>query len=170
MIISLIAGVSKNGVIGVNHELPWRLPDDLKYFKEVTSGHAVIMGRKNYESIPEKFRPLPNRLNIILTRQSDFQAADCKIAHQVKEALTLAAGAGKEEIFIIGGAEIYREFLPMASRLYLTEINATITGDTFFPDYTKADWQLINRIHHPSDEKHQFSFDFSLYHKRNSQT
>ena len=116
-------------------DLPWRLPDDLKYFKQITSGHAVIMGRKNFESIPEKFRPLPDRLNIILTRQTNFQAPGCKVAHDLKHTQDFAAAHGKEEIFIIGGAEIYQAFLPLASKLYLTEILAEISGDTFFPEF-----------------------------------
>ena len=170
MKISLIAGVSENHVIGNNNDLPRRLPDDLKYFKQITSGHAVIMGRKNFESIPEKFRPLPDRLNIIMTRQTDFQAPGCKVAHDLKHALNFAAAHGKEEIFIIGGAEIYQAFLPLASKLYLTEILAEISGDTFFPEFSKVEWEELSRMHHPADERHNYSFDFVTYQKRNAST
>jgi dihydrofolate reductase len=170
MIISLIAGLSENRVIGNNNDLPWRLPDDLKYFKKITTGHAVIMGRKNFESIPEKFRPLPDRLNIVVTRQVNFTAPGCKVAHDLKTAIAYAAEAGQEEIFIIGGAEIYQAFLPQASRLYLTEIKAIIPGDTFFPNYPTGEWTELERTHHPADEKHPYAFDFVIYQKKQNPT
>lgn len=133
MIVSLIAALSENRVIGKNNDLPWRLPDDMKYFMETTSGHYVIMGRKNYQSLPEKFRPLPNRTNIVITRSSDFSAPGCQVVHTLADALEIARKANQKEIFIIGGAEIYALSLPHAHRLYLTEIKAEVAGDTYFP-------------------------------------
>src|SRR6266446_5198864 len=126
MIISLIAALSSNRVIGKNNDLPWRLPDDMKYFMETTKGHHVIMGRKNYESIPEKFRPLPGRVNLVLTKQAGFSARGCRVVHSLEEGFSTAHLANEKELFIIGGAEVYRLALPLATKLYLTEINAEI--------------------------------------------
>jgi dihydrofolate reductase len=165
MIISLIAAVSRNNVIGRNNDLPWSLPDDMKYFMQTTKGHVVIMGRKNYESIPEKFRPLPNRENFIVTRQKNYQAP-CRVVHSVEEVIDWSRNNHQEEIFIIGGSEIYRIGLPFATRLYLTEIDATVEGDTFFPSWDKNSWKELSRIHHPSDERHAFSFDFVVYEEK----
>jgi len=109
MTISLIAALTRNRVIGKNNDLPWHLPDDMKYFMQTTKEHPVIMGRKNYDSIPEKFRPLPNRTNIVVTRQRDFVAPGCKVVHSLEEALDEATNITTDEIFIIGGAEIYRQ-------------------------------------------------------------
>ncbi len=167
MIISLIAALSKNRVIGKNNDLPWHLPDDMKYFMQTTKGHHVIMGRKNYDSIPEKFRPLPNRTNIIVTRQKGFRAANCTIAHSVEEGIELANKNHEQEAFVIGGAEIYTLGFPKAQRLYLTEIDAIIDGDTRFPEFNKQDWSEKSRIHHSADERHKFAFDFVVY-ERNS--
>ena len=145
MIISLIAALSKNRVIGKNNDLPWHLPDDMKYFMQTTKGHHVILGRKNYDSLPKKFRPLPNRTNIVVTHQKDFI---------------------EQEAFIIGGAEIYNLALPLSQRLYLTEIDAVIDGDTFFPEFKKEDWNEISRVHHPADERHLYTFDFVIYQRK----
>src|SRR6185436_19268746 len=122
MIISLIAAMSKNRVIGKNNSLPWHLPDDMKYFMQTTKGHYVIMGRRNFDSIPEKFRPLPNRTNVIVTRQENYVAPGCSVVHGIDEALKLAREAREVEAFVIGGADIYRLAWPFANRLYLTEI------------------------------------------------
>ncbi len=128
MIISLIAAMSENRVIGRHNTIPWRLPDDLKRFREITLGHPVIMGRKTFESIG---RPLPGRKNIIVTRNTDYHPEDCIVAHNLREALEECADS--EEVFICGGGEIFREMLPMAERIYLTVIHEEIEGDTFFP-------------------------------------
>lgn len=163
MQVSLIAAVSENGVIGRQNTLPWHLPDDMKYFMRTTSGHPVIMGRKNFDSIPEKFRPLPNRTNIVITRQPDFRAPGCEVVHSPEKALETAAISKPIEVFIIGGSEIYKSFMERADKLYLTEIKATIEGDTFFPEFEKKNWKEINRIHHGIDERHQFEFNFVEY-------
>jgi dihydrofolate reductase len=165
MIISLIAAVSKNKVIGKNNDLPWHLPDDMKYFMQTTKTHHVIMGRKNYESIPEKFRPLPNRSNIVVTRQADYQAPDCIIVHSLEESLQVAESSQEPEVFIIGGAEIYKQGFPLTQRLYLTEIYADIEGDTYFPAFDPKEWKEVSRIHHGTDERHLYEFDFVVYEK-----
>src|SRR5690606_5688943 len=117
MIVSLIAALSRNNVIGKDNDLPWNLPDDMKYFMQTTKGHHCIMGRKNYESIPEKFRPLPNRTNIVVTRQEKFQAPGCIIVHSIDEGLAIARTNKETETFIIGGAEIYKTSLAVADLL-----------------------------------------------------
>ena len=163
MIISLIAALSKNRVIGKNNDLPWHLPDDMKYFMQTTKGHHVIMGRKNYDSIPEKFRPLPNRTNIVVTHQKNFKADNCTIVHSVEEGIELAKKNKEQEAFIIGGAEIYKLGFPISQRLYLTEIDAVIEGDTFFPEFKRQNWEETSRVHHQADARHAYSFDFVVY-------
>jgi dihydrofolate reductase len=165
MIISLIAAVSQNKVIGKNNDLPWHLPDDMKYFMQTTKEHHVIMGRKNYDSIPEKFRPLPNRTNIVVSRQPNLSVPGCWLVHSVAEALSLARTRAESEVFIIGGAEIYREGFPHATRLYLTEIHANLEGDTFFPEYDKSQWKEVSRRPHGTDDRHAHAFDFVVYEK-----
>jgi len=165
MNISMIAAVSANRIIGKNNDLPWNLPDDMKYFMQTTKTHHVIMGRKNYQSIPEKFRPLPNRVNIVITRQETFEAPGCVVMHNLDDALRYAEAQGEEEVFIIGGAEIYRDGLPYSNRLYLTEIKAEIEGDTYFPDFNRQQWREQSRVYHGKDERHPFAFDFVIYEK-----
>ncbi|HEV8515638.1 MAG TPA: dihydrofolate reductase [Cyclobacteriaceae bacterium] len=161
----MIAALARNGVIGKANDLPWHLPDDMKFFMQTTKGHHVIMGRKNYESLPEKFRPLPNRTSIVVTRQHDYKAPGCIVVHQLEDGVKMAAKNGEPELFIIGGSEIYKLAMPIADKLYLTEIDAEIEGDTFFPSYKKESWREISRQHHSSDDRHQFSFDFVVYKK-----
>lgn len=165
MTVSLIAALSKNRVIGKNNDLPWHLPDDMKYFMQTTKGHHTIMGRKNYDSIPEKFRPLPNRTNIIVTRQLDFKAPGCLVVNSLEKGLDIARGNGEREVFIIGGSDIYTLGIPYADRLYLTEIDATIDGDTFFPQVNHSQWKETSRRTHPADERHLYKFDFVVYNK-----
>jgi dihydrofolate reductase len=167
MIISLIAALSKNRVIGKNNDLPWRLPDDMKYFMQTTSSHHIIMGRKNYESLPEKFRPLPNRTNILVTRQSNYQAPGCTIVHSIPEGIGIAQSSGEDECFIIGGAEIYQMGMQFVHRMYLTEIKAVVQGDTFFPWFDPDDWHETSRTHHAADERHAYAFDFVIYDRIN---
>jgi dihydrofolate reductase len=162
----MIAAVADNGAIGKANDLPWHLPDDMKYFMQTTKGHHIIMGRKNYESLPEKFRPLPNRTNIVVTRQKGFQAPGCSVVHELSEAIRIAEENSEPELFIIGGAEIYKAAFPFADQLYLTEIAAHVEGDTFFPSFEKKQWQEISRVHHPSDLRHAYPFDFVIYKKQ----
>ena len=163
MKISIIAAIGANYAIGKDNDLIWSLPDDMNFFKKKTSGHTVIMGRLNYESIPKKWRPLPNRRNIILTTNPEYQEEGVDIFHQMSEAIESARKAGEEELFIIGGGQIYQLGLEYADTMYLTEIKAEFTADVFFPTYDKADWQEVERIPHQVDEKHAYPFDFVTY-------
>ena len=163
MKISMIAAVAANGVIGKNNDLAWHLPDDMKYFQEKTKGHHVIMGRKNYDSLPPKYKPLPDRTNIVVTRQQDFKAEGCYIAHTVGRALAICKGNGEHEAFIIGGGDIYRLGLSYADTLYITEIRKAYDGDTYFPEFNKNDWKEVERVLHPADERHEAAFDFVKY-------
>ncbi|MCG9024478.1 dihydrofolate reductase [Laribacter hongkongensis] len=137
--LALIAARARNGVIGLDNRMPWHLPEDLAYFKRVTLGKPVVMGRKTFESIG---RPLPGRLNIVVTRNPGWQAAGVQVAHSLDAALVLAAAAVPEEIMLIGGAELYRQALPQADVLYLTEIDAEFAGDAFFPEVDLARWRI----------------------------
>jgi len=166
MIISLIAALTKNNVIGKNKDLPWHLPDDMKHFMQTTQAHHVIMGRKNYESIPDKFRPLPNRTNIVVTRQKDFSAPGCHIVNSIEEGIAMARAAREKELFIIGGSEIYSQSIPYADQLYLTEIDTILEGDTYFPSFNRDEWQELSRTHHEADARHLYAFDFVIYKKK----
>lgn len=163
MRISLIAALTRNRVIGKDNDLPWHLPDDMKYFMQTTKGHHVIMGRRNYDSIPEKFRPLPNRVNIVVSRQRDLTLPGCQVVNSLEAAVDIARKAVEPELFIIGGATIYRLGLPMANRLYLTEIDADLDGDTHFPAVNPSEWKEISRKHHTADDRHAYAFDFVIY-------
>ena len=166
MIISLIVAIAKNRVIGKNNQLIWHLPKDMKFFMETTIHHPVIMGRKNFESIPEKYRPLKNRDNIIITRNENYTAEGCIIVHSIEESIEYAKKNLKtNELFIIGGGEIYKLGFKYVDKLYITEIYAEVDGNTYFPEWNKKDWKEISRISHPSDEKHEYSFDYVIYMK-----
>ncbi|MEJ2759829.1 MAG: dihydrofolate reductase [Anaerolineales bacterium] len=147
MIVSLIAAISENGVIGKDGEIPWRLPADLKLFKTLTMGHHLIIGRRTYESIG---KPLPGREMIVLTRKNDYIASGCQVASSMDEAMEIAEAAGDTEAFVAGGEVVYAQTLPIADRLYLSHIHATITGDTFFPAYDEQDWQITKEEDIPS--------------------
>lgn len=157
MKVSAIVAAAKNLVIGHNNQIPWYLPADLKYFKKVTSGHHVIMGRKSFESIG---RPLPNRTNLVITRDPFFVATGCTVVHSVEEALEIAEANGEKEAFIIGGGEIYRRSWQYLDRIYLTEVDATPEGDVFFPKMDEKDWRQLNREAYPADEKNEFDYAF----------
>ncbi len=165
MKISLIAAISENFVIGKDNDLPWKLPKDMKYFMQTTKGHHVIMGRRNYDSIPKKFMPLPDRVNIILTRQKDFLAKDCRVIHDIEEGINFAKRHDETELFIIGGSDIYNLALPFADRLYLTEIAATVEGDRYFPKFDTNVWKKVSSEQHYKDEKHIYDFAFNIYEK-----
>lgn len=158
--ISIIVAVAKNGVIGKQGKIPWYLPDDFKHFAKITKGHIVIMGRKTYESIIKRLgKPLPERKNVVITSQRDFKAPGCMVLQSVDEAIGLFS-LSNEEVFVIGGSSIYNEFLPIADKLYVTEVNVDCDGDTVFPVYDESDWKLISKEHHPRDERHKYGFDF----------
>ncbi len=162
MIVSSIAAVAENNAIGKNNQLIWRLPSDMNYFKEVTQGHCIITGRKNYESIPEKFRPLQNRTNIVITRQKQYSAPGALVTHSIEEALELARQKKETEVFVIGGAEIYAQTMNYADKLYITEVHHSFEGDAFFPVIEKKKWKEISRKAHPADEKHKWAYSFCV--------
>ncbi len=155
--ISIIVATCENQGIGKGNQLLWHLPNDLKFFKRITSGHTVIMGRKTFESIG---RPLPNRRNIIITRQKDFEADGVIKAASISEALRLTAD--ESEVFIIGGAEIYRQTLPLANRIYLTKVSAQLDADAFFPVLSPDEWEIKTTEDHPADEKHTYAYSFVI--------
>jgi len=163
MIISTIVAVAKNNVIGKDNDIPWYLPADLKYFKKITTGHHIVMGRKCYESIG---RPLPKRTNVIVTRNPFFIATGCLIAHNVAEAVALAKANGDEEVFIIGGGQIYEIALPHVDRVYLTEVDLEVDGDIFFPEMDLQNWTLIKETNHKADEKNEYDYTFKILERK----
>ena len=165
--VALIVAVAENGVIGKDNNLIWHLPKDMRFFKETTLGHHVIMGRKNFESIPHKYRPLTDRTNIVITRQSGYKAEGCIIVNSVVAALDIAKNNGDTEPFIIGGGQIYKISLEqnLVDRIYLTKIHHTFDGDTFFPELN-SEWKEINREDCFSDEKNKYDYSFLVLEKK----
>ncbi|MCL4872088.1 MAG: dihydrofolate reductase [Anaerolineae bacterium] len=160
-LITFMVAVAANGVIGRDNQLPWRLPGDLQRLKRLTMGKAIIMGRKTHESIG---RPLPGRLNIILTRQMDYRAEGCVVVHTVDEAIAAALQyAPSQEIIIFGGADIYRLFLPQVSRLYLTVLADPFPGDTYFPSLEWSEWHCISQEYFPADEQNPHAYTFTVW-------
>ncbi len=166
MIVSIIVAASENNVIGKDNRLVWNLPDDMNFFKEKTTGHHVIMGRRNYESIPEKYRPLPGRTNIVVTRNQQLSLPGCIMAHSIELAIDLAKKNNEEEAFIIGGGQIYNYSLTYADKIYFTEVKAILDGDTFFPILNKNDWKELSRKLHKADERHAYDFEFVEYSRK----
>ena len=160
MNISIIVAVAENNVIGKDNTLIWHLPADMKFFKEKTTGHCIITGRKNYESIPGKFRPLPNRTNIVITRKADYKAPGAIVVNSIEQAIVKAKETGDAEFFIIGGAEIYQQSLRYVNRIYLTKIYHSFNGDVFFPELTADEWKETDRIRGIVDEKNKYAHDF----------
>jgi len=166
--ISIVVAVANNNVIGKANQLIWKLPADLKHFRKITEGHTVVMGRKTFESIG---RPLPNRRNIVITRQADFAPAGVDVVHSLDEALQLAgagptsakASAGAAEIFVIGGGEIFRQALPLARRIYFTRIDHEFDGDAFFPELDPKEWKEVSREEGIMDEKNIYPHAFLIY-------
>jgi dihydrofolate reductase len=156
--VALIAAVARNGVIGIDNHLPWRLPDDLKRFRALTVGHSVIMGRKTFESIGT---PLPGRQNIVVTHRNDFRAAGCDSASSLPDAI--ARATLPEPVFVIGGEALYRAALPLADLLYLTEIDRDFAGDAGFPEFARQDWRETARELKHQDEPSGFVYAFTTY-------
>lgn len=156
--ITIIAAVAANGVIGKDNDLPWRLPEDLKFFKQQTLGKPIVLGRKNYESIG---RPLPGRQNVILTRDTSYQAEGCDVVHSIDELWSVVGDA--PEVMIIGGAEIYKQFLDVADKMVLTELEQPVEGDVYFPEWDKASWQLVEQSEIQISESSSLTFRFSTY-------
>ena len=157
-----IAAASENNVLGKNNELVWHLPNDFKRFKQLTTGHHIILGRKTFESFP---KPLPNRTHVIISRQQNYQAPQgCIIVNSIENAI--AACPKNENIFIIGGAEIYKQSLSITDKIELTRVHTTCEGDAFYPEISTDGWQIINEEFHPKDENHAFDFTYVTYIKR----
>jgi dihydrofolate reductase len=179
--IAIIVARASNGVIGCKNRLPWRLSNDLQYFRRHTTGNVVIMGRVTYESIG---KPLPNRINVVVTRSADWQAEGVVVVHSLDQAieagtqhcLSLAAASGPDQpttashglprLFIIGGAELYRQALPLANEVLLTEVWAVPEGDAWFEPLPEPEWQEVSREHHEADEKNDYPHDFVRYERR----
>ena len=161
MTVSLVVAASTNNVIGRDGGLPWHLPDDLRHFKRITTGKPVIMGRRTYESIG---RPLPDRHNIVMTRDPGYVADGCDAVSSVAEALDVAGDAN--EVMVIGGEQVYRDFLPRADRIYMTRVQAEVQGDAFFPGIDGNGWRLVSVEHHAADEKHEYPFEMMVFERR----
>lgn len=159
--ITLIAAAAENNALGKDNDLLWHLPEDFKRFKQITSGHHIIMGRKTFESFP---KPLPNRTHIIITRQEDYLAEGCLVVHSLEEAIEIAPQ--NEEVFIIGGAQIYKQALPFADKIDLTRVHIELDADAFFPEFNTSEWDLVFSEKHFKDEKHQYDFTFETYIKK----
>ncbi len=155
MIISLISAMGRNRVIGINNTLPWRLPADLMHFKQITLGKPVLMGRKTHESIG---KPLPGRINIILSSDHHYQAPGCMVVHSIEAAL--AAADGHAEVMVIGGASFYQQLLPRADRLHLTLIDEDFNGDAWFPEIQDSQWQEVARVDHGPDDANPYHYRF----------
>ncbi|MGP8214354.1 MAG: dihydrofolate reductase [Bacteroidia bacterium] len=161
MIVSLVAAAAENNVIGKNNALPWRMPADMKFFKNLTMGHTVIMGRKTYESMG---KPLPGRKNIIITRNKKFTAKDCIVLSSFSEISEHCKA--ESEIFVIGGAEIYQQFIHNADKIYLTRIHHNFTGDSYFPDIQADEWEQTGFSYFPKDEKNPYPYSFIEFSRR----
>lgn len=158
MKIIAIAAIALNRGIGKENDLPWSLPDDMKFFQRKTSGKTVIMGRKNYESIPHKFRPLPNRKNIVVTRNKAYKAPGCEVVSSLHEAISICSN--ETEVYIIGGGQIYSEAMSskVLNEMYLTEIQTEIDADVFFPKFDESEWNIEILEEHPTDDRHKYAF------------
>lgn len=167
MKLSLIVAVDEQFGIGKNNDLMWHLPADMRFFKETTTNHIVVMGRKNYESIPERFRPLPNRENVVLSRATGFQATGCHVFSSLKACLDYYATETERTVFIIGGGQIYREALTLESldQMYITHVHHSYDADVFFPEIPLSDWKKTVLLEHRTDERHAVSFTICRYDK-----
>ena len=159
MLISAIVAISKNNVIGRDGHLPWHLSADLKRFKAITTGHSIILGRKNYDDIG---RPLPNRTNYVLTRNANFEAPGCTVCNSLAQAVESAQSAGESECFIIGGAAVYREAMPLVKKMYVTRVESDVDGDVFFPEWGEG-WRKVSEERFEADEKNDFPTVFEVW-------
>ena len=159
--ITVIAAVAENNALGKENQLLWHLPDDFKRFKTLTSGHFIIMGRKTFESFP---KPLPNRTHVIISRQANYQPEGCIVVNSLEQAIAVCPKT--EEVFIIGGGEIYRQSIAVADKLDLTKVHANFEADTHFPEIDLSQWQLVFEEYHPKDERHDYAFTFQTYSRK----
>lgn len=156
--ITLIAAAAENNALGKDNQLVWHLPDDFKRFKQITSGHYIIMGRKTFESFP---KPLPNRTHVIITRQKNYTVEGCIVVNSIEDALKVCPK--EEDVFIIGGADIYKQSIDFADKIELTRVHANFEADAFFPEINLTNWKLIFEEKHAQDEKHNFDFTFQTF-------
>ncbi|MFM4819150.1 type 3 dihydrofolate reductase [Aeromonas hydrophila] len=163
MMISMIAAMAHDRVIGLDNQMPWHLPADLAHFKRVTLGKPVLMGRKTFESIG---RPLPGRRNLVISRNPDYRADGVEVIDSVEAALALLAGSDVAELMVIGGGHLYGQLLSRADRLYLTRIDLAVEGDTCFPAFDEGDWSCIEREPHQPDEKNPHTYCFETWQRR----
>jgi dihydrofolate reductase len=163
VILSFIVAAGKNNVIGKDNQLPWHLPSDMKYFKNQTWGMTVIMGRKSLESLG---KPLAGRKNIVITRNKDWHPEGAQVAHSIDEAIELAKQTGAREIFIIGGAQVFKTSMPLVHRIYLTRIHHSFEGDAFFPELPSSEWTLVKSHYRAADEKNQYSHTFEVWERK----
>jgi dihydrofolate reductase len=163
MTLSQVVAAADNNAIGKNNQLLWSLPNDMKFFKNTTWGMPVIMGRKTFESLG---KPLAGRTNIIITRKPNWQPEGVFVANEIREAMTIAAKTDAKEAFIIGGGEIYKQTMPITQRLYLTRVHTIIEGDTFFPEFNKAEWELLSQLDFTADAKHAFDYSFQVWQRK----
>lgn len=154
-VVSIIAAIGGNNVIGLKNALPWNLPADMEHFKQLTKGKPIIMGQKTFESIG---KPLIGRANIVLTLDKNFTPPGCQIAHSIKEALEIVKNS--KEVMICGGESIYRQFLPLADRMYLTLIEGDFEGDAFFPEFDRSSWKEVERVENKSDRENPYKYTF----------
>jgi len=159
--LSIIVAMDRNGVIGAGGRLPWRLPADLKRFRQITMGKPLLMGRRTHESIG---RSLPGRENIIVSRDPTFRAPGCTVAGSIEAALKHCAGA--EEVMVMGGAELYSQTLELGERIHLTEVHADVAGDTFFPPWQRDEWREVSREDFPADQANEYAYSFVVLEKR----
>jgi dihydrofolate reductase len=163
MIISFVVAASENNVIGVKNQLPWHLPNDLKFYKKTTRAMPVIMGRKTFESFG---KPLAGRTNIIITRQEGWKADGVISTRSLQEALEAASATDAKDAFIIGGGEIFRQSIVMARKIYLTRVHVRLEGEVFFPEIRETGWKLVSNLHFSKDEKHLYDYSFQLWERR----
>lgn len=166
MTVSIIAAVATNNVIGRDNQLPWHMPADLKRFKQLTSGHHLLMGRRTFESVGT---PLPGRITVVITRSPDYAPSGVAVARSLDEAIAKAEAAGDQEIFIGGGTEVFTQALHRANRLYLTRIHGEPDGDTFFPEFDDVnEWQLVDSEHYEADERNPYPYSFLTYERKST--
>ena len=156
-----IAAAAENNALGKDNQLLWHLPDDFKHFKDITSGHYIIMGRKTFESFP---KPLPNRTHVIITRNKEYKADGCIVVNSIEQAIE--ATPVDEDVFVVGGAEIYLQALKLTDKIELTRVHQNFEADAFFPELNENDWQMIKSQYHPKDEKHVIDFTFQTFVKK----
>ncbi len=163
MKISIVVAISENNVIGKRNALPWYLPADLKHFKDITLGHHIVFGQTTHESIG---RPLPGRTNIILSNDLNYKSPRCVVVHSPEEATEYAKKNNEEELMICGGAQVYKTFLPIADRIYMTKVKAKIDGDIFFPEFKLDEWSVISSEPHEADKKNKYPYEFLVLERK----